>query len=168
MASHVCHIGRDGAIMRPVGKVIAVSMSPASSSPRTARTWYPVLALAGWTGFVWLVRIKNALGDDAMTSGGRAVALLTSLLFLVGAGTVVWSHHTLQTWARRAAAGFAVVSGVYWVIRLLTILGRNHSAGFKVVHAVLALGFVGLAAWVVRAAGGGNPGGPRPLRPGRS
>jgi hypothetical protein len=167
MASHACHIGRDAAIMRTVGRVTGVSTSPGSSSPRTARTWYPVLALAGWTGFVWLVRIKNALGDDALTGGGRAIALLIAVAFLALAGVVVWAHATLQPWARRAAAGFAVASGVYWVIRMLAILGRDHSAGFKVVHAVLAAVFVGLAAWVVRAAGGGTPGRPRALRPRR-
>jgi hypothetical protein len=163
MASHACHIGRDGAFLRAVGKVTGVSASPASSSPRTARTWYPVLALAGWTGFVWLVRVKNALGDDSMTGGGRAVALLTAFVFLAFAGAVVWAHHTVRPWARRAAAGFGVLSVVYWVIRMLTILGRDHSAGFVVVHAVLAAVFIALAAWVVRAAGGA-PGRPRARR----
>jgi hypothetical protein len=155
---HICHIGRDGAIMRVIARVTGVRTSPASSSPRTARTWRPVLALAGWTGFVWLVRIKNALGDDAMSSGGRAAALITSLVFLTLAGAVVWAHHTVQPWARRAASGFAVLSGVYWVVRMLTILGRDHSAGFTVVHGVLAAVSVGLAVVVVRAAGGGGPG----------
>jgi hypothetical protein len=115
-----------------------------------------VLALGAWTAFVWLVRIKNALGDADMTGGGRAVALVTSVAFLAGAGAVVWAHHTVQPWARRAAAGFAVATAVYWAIRMLTIVVRGHSAGFVIVHLALAAVFVGLASWVVRAAGGGG------------
>ncbi len=127
------------------------------SSPRLARLWYPVAALSGWTAFVWLIRIKNALGDDDMSSGGRVIALVTSFAFIAGAGAVVWAQRTGQSWARRAAAGFAVVTSVYWVIRMVTIVARGHSLGFTLVHGVLAAISIGLAALVVRAAGGGIP-----------
>jgi len=133
---------------------VRVASSP-SSSPPTARTWRPVLALGAWSVFVWATRIKNALGDDDMSAGGRAFALVTALVFLAGAVGLVWAHRTARPWARRATAAFGVVTIAYWLIRMSLILLRDHSTGFKVVHAVLAAVFVGLAGWAVRAAGGG-------------
>jgi hypothetical protein len=114
-----------------------------------------VLALGVWTAFVWLTRIRNALGDDGMTSRARTIALLTAVAFLAGAAALVWAHRVGRPWVRRATAAFGVVTILYWLIRMATILVRDHSAGFKVVHAVLAVVFVGLAGWAVRAAGGG-------------
>lgn len=111
----------------------------------------PVAALGVWTAFLWVTRIKNAVGDDTISSGGRAIAIVTSLVFLLAAAVVV-----VRTW--RAAAGwgrlasaFAVVSIGYWVVRAVTIVVRDHPLGFTVVHVALALVTVGLSLLVLRA-----------------
>ena len=115
------------------------------------RTWPAVAALGGWTVFLWVTRVKNALADDAMSNGGKAVALVTSGLFLGGAVGVVVAHARGARHAPRAAAVFAVVSIGYWLVRAATILGRDRSVGFKTVHTVLALVTVGLGGWVLRS-----------------
>lgn len=39
--------------------------------------------------------------------------------------------------------------GLYWAVRATAIALRDHSVGFVVVHTVLAIVSIGLAAWVV-------------------
>ena len=110
-----------------------------------------MVALGAWTAFLWVTRIKNAVGDSEMSTGGQVIAVATSVAFLVAAGVV-----TAQVWRRAPRAGrlavtFAAVSIGYWVIRALTIVVRDHPLGFTVVHVALALVTVGLAALVLRA-----------------
>lgn len=108
--------------------------------------------MCGFAIFVWITRIKNAAGDGAMSSTGKAIAITTSLLFAAAASVLVVAHLRRLPWARSGAIVFGVVSGVYWIVRAITIAARDHSAGFKAVHIVLALISVGLAAWTLRAA----------------
>ena len=48
---------------------------------------------------------------------------------------------------------FCIWTAYVWVTRIVNILGDDHSAGFKVVHSVLALVSIAfaVAAWVVVA-----------------
>jgi hypothetical protein len=119
------------------------------------RTWPAVAALCAWTVFLWITRIKNALGDDDMTASGKAIAIITALAFLGAAAALAYAHHRSRPGARRGAAAFALVSIVYWIIRAITIVARDHPLGFTVVHTVLALITVALGVWVLRRAGGG-------------
>jgi hypothetical protein len=134
-----------------VGKVGAVHTRPPVAPSRSALDRRPVVALGAWTVFLWITRIKNALGDAAMTDGGKAVALLTSALFLLAAAVVTAAVWRRVPGAGRAAAAFAVVSIVYWIVRAVTIVVRDHPLGFTLVHTALALITVGLAVLVLRA-----------------
>lgn len=118
----------------------------------------PVAALGGWTIFLWATRIKNALADDTMSRGGKTVAVVTSVGFVAVAVAVMVVYVRRSRRATSAATAFATASIVYWLVRAATILARDRSVGFKVVHTVLALITVGLAAWVLRAMAGRSSG----------
>lgn len=109
-----------------------------------------MVALGAWTAFLWITRIKNAVGDAEMSTGGQVIAVVTSVVFLAAAVAI-----TARVWRRapdagRFAAVFAVVSIGYWVVRAITIVVRDHPLGFTVVHVALALVTVGLAGLVLR------------------
>ena len=91
--------------------------------------WLPALAL--WTLFVWGGRVR--LADGAPGSTVLALAFVILAAWLLAA----W-------WTRRDAVVPLAVVGVVtigvWVARLVDIaLFSDHSAGFVVVHAVLAI-----------------------------
>ena len=94
------------------------------------RRW-PLIALVAWTVFVWAGRIRN---------GGSA---LLAASFLALAAIAVWRR------GRWITALVVWTIGV-WVVRTPFILVHDHSAGFKVVHTVLAAVSVGLALSVQR------------------
>jgi hypothetical protein len=152
VASHDPVVGTDDRSLSIIGRVAAVNLTTRSRSTRSVRTWPAVAALCGWTAFLWITRIKNALGDADMSTGGKAIALVTSLAFLGAAVALAFVHLRNRPEARRAAAAFALVSIVYWLIRAATIVARDHPVGFTVVHTVLALITVGLGVWVLRSA----------------
>lgn len=108
--------------------------------------------MCGFALFVWITRIKNAAGDGAMSHTGKTIAIITSLLFVATAIALVVASLRRFPGARVGAIVFGGVSGVYWIARAIIIAARDHSAGFKAVHIVLALISVGLAAWTLRAA----------------
>jgi hypothetical protein len=160
MTVHPTLVGADAADLSMLGKVSRVNAVVSSRTSRSVRTWPAVAVLSAWTAFLWITRIKNTLGNDDTTRGGKVIALVTSMLFLAAAVVVVLAHLRGLAVARRAAAAFAAVSIVYWLIRVATILGRDHPVGFKVVHAVLGLITVGLGLLVLRAATGRSARGP--------
>lgn len=126
-------------------------------------------ALGAWTVFLWVTRIKNAVGDDDISRGGRAVAIVTSVVFLLAAVGVVAAAWRRAPGAVRLALGFAAVSVVYWIVRAVTIVARDHPLGFTVVHVALALVTIGLSALVWRAgraAGSARSGSSRPATAG--
>jgi hypothetical protein len=98
------------------------------------------LALAAWTVFIWGTRIRNITRD-----GGSALALVLAVGMVVLAGVVVVSvwRSGRPTWAVPALALATIAT---WVVRLPLILLADHAAGFKVVHAVLGVASIALAA----------------------
>jgi len=116
----------------------------------------PLIALVVWSAYVWSTRIRNAAGDATLSSGGKAFSIGLSATFLafavVGLVIVVraWSRALTrpEVLALRAFAGWTVA---VWVVRIPMILADDHVVGFKVVHAVLGLISIGLAAWVWRS-----------------
>ena|SRR5688500_16133548 len=90
------------------------------------RRW-PIIALAGWTVFVWAGRIRN----------GGSILLAASFLVLVA--VALWRRGRWIT----VLAGWTIA---VWAVRTPMILVRDHSAGFKVVHSVLAVVSIALAA----------------------
>jgi len=95
------------------------------------------LALAGWTAFVWLTRIRNAAAD-----GDSLWPYLLSVSFLVLAVGVLATLGRDRRWILGLAAWTVVV----WAVRLVDIvILSDHGAGFIVVHAAIGLVSVGLA-----------------------
>ena len=89
------------------------------------RRW-PLIAFVGWTVFVWAGRIRN---------GGST---LLAVSFLALAALAVWR-------SGRWITALVVWTVGVWVVRTPLILVHDHSAGFKVVHTVLAAVSIGLA-----------------------
>jgi hypothetical protein len=107
----------------------------------------PTLVLAGWTLFVWVTRIRNAMADDSMSGGGKAIAVLTAVAFsALGLATLVTTLRRHPS-APLVVAGLVLLSVVYWPIRVVQIMIHGHSAGFVLVHTALAVLTVALSAW---------------------
>ena len=106
----------------------------------------PVFALAGWTLFVWATRIRNALGDDELSGGSKALAVTVATLFTLGGLAVLVTaiRRRHMTTAVRALAAFTIV---YWPVRVVQIIAADHDAAFTLVHTVLGVVSVTLAAW---------------------
>ena len=103
--------------------------------------------LTSWTVFLWLSRLRNVLGDEDLTSGGRAwriaVVVVFVLLAVVAAAGLI----------RRTMVPLLVLivwTVCYWLVRGTGILLGDWSVSFKVVHTVLMVVSLGLAigAWI--------------------
>jgi hypothetical protein len=121
------------------------------------RLRWAVVAFVVVTAFIWVQRLVNlAAGDESDV----AVSVVLSVVFLVmavasaAALVAAWRHQ----WAvGRLVAGIwraaALVSVAVWVVRALQITLDWRSPAFVVVHVVLAVVSVALAAGMWRAAG---------------
>lgn len=111
------------------------------------------LALVAWTLFVWTTRIANIWRDEALEVGEKVGRTGLALSFTLLALAVV-----VTLWRRRPRAALAAVGGlagwsvVVWVVRDARILVADHEVGFKVVHTVLAVVSIALAALAWREA----------------
>jgi len=116
-----------------------------------------LLALVVWTVLVWGARIDNIVGDDGLSTGGKAarLALAGSLLALAAlAATEWWAARPRPTTPRRfraRIAPLAVWTVLVWAVRATGIALGDHEAAFIVVHLVLAVVSIGLAAAVLAA-----------------
>jgi hypothetical protein len=123
------------------------------------RTRIAAFALCGWTLFVWTTRIGNIWRDDAASTasklGSTALALSFTVL-AVAVGIAAWRR--VASALRPAVLALAGWTTGVWVVRSLTILAGDRSAGFKVVHGLLAVVSIGLAAWAVRTVHPGTAG----------
>lgn len=95
------------------------------------RPGWPLIAFLTWTVFVWAGRIGN----------GGSVLLAAS--FLVLAAVALWQR---GRWVTALVAWTVAV----WAIRTPQILLDDRSAGFKVVHTLLAVVSIALAALAQR------------------
>ena len=97
----------------------------------------------GWTGFVWVTRVKNVFGDEDLGLAEQAERLVVPAVMLVLAGYVAWSlvrRRNLAPLRWLAAATIAV-----WLWRGSDILFGDHSGPFKVVHTMLGVISIALA-----------------------
>jgi hypothetical protein len=112
-----------------------------------------VLALVGWTGFVWTTRIGNIWGDDGLTSGEKWGRTGLALSFTVLALATAWALWQRVAWVRTAVLALAAWTVGVWVVRSIGIATGDHEAGFIVVHLVLAAVSFALSALAIRAVG---------------
>jgi hypothetical protein len=109
------------------------------------RPW--AVALVAWTFFVWTTRIANIWGDNALDTGEKWGRTLLALSFTVlaiavvvalvrgAAGPLRWTVGALAAW-----------SVTVWAVRDVRIVAADHEIGFKVVHVVLGVISIVLAA----------------------
>ena len=129
------------------------------------RTVLLVAVLLLWSLFTWGGRIRNTLGDDALSDAERNGALLLSASFVVPAlllAVLWWLHSGRTPWTGRpvppvggalriGTLAFAAWTVAVWTVRGIDIaLFSGYEIGFVLVHSVLALVAIGLAAAVVR------------------
>jgi hypothetical protein len=105
------------------------------------------VALVAWTFLVWTTRIANLWRDSDLDTGERWGRTLLALSFTILAIAVV------AALARRLGQATAVAVGALaawtvavWVVRGIGILAAGHDVGFKVVHTLLAVVSIVLAA----------------------
>lgn len=114
--------------------------------------------LAGWTLLVWVGRVRNVVADDALAGWALTWRVAVSVAFttaaIVLAVSLVRTPRLIappQSLSDRLGVGLAVIGIAWWLVRGTGILLADHSAGFKLVHTVLALVTVALSAAVLRA-----------------
>lgn len=105
-----------------------------------------------WTGFVWGTRISNTLRSEESTASKTFSTVLSVLLLALAIAVVVTM---VRSWTATIGAGGAKVlmsaaalTGVVWLVRVPQILLADHTVAFKVVHTVLGVVSVVLAALV--------------------
>jgi len=119
----------------------------------------PVVLLLAWTLFVWVGRIRNALGDAELTSSERLGPLLLAASFVVPAlvlAVVLFasarSSRGVGPVLRYGVLALAAWTCAVWAVRILDIaFGGDRAVGFIVVHAVLAVVSAVLAVGAARA-----------------
>ena len=111
------------------------------------------VALVAWTFFVWTTRIANIWRDGSLSAGeqvGRTALALSFTLLAVAVLATLWrGSATLSRLALGALAGWSVA---VWVVRDIRIALGEHDAGFVIVHVVLGVVSVILAALAWREA----------------
>jgi hypothetical protein len=125
-----------------------------------------IAAFGAWSAAVWGARLVN-IWRDVLLSTDEKVALSVIALIFVGLGLVVLVIGIgLRRWAvtRPDVVAIGVLGGWtvgVWVLRTIDIVrsselagGDEHGAAFVVVHGVLALGSIALAALAWRAVSG--------------
>lgn len=111
------------------------------------------LALVAWTFFVWTTRIANIWRDEALDTGeklGRTGLALSFTILAVAVVATLWRR--AEGAARVAVGALAAWSVAVWLVRDVRIVLADHEVGFKVVHTVLAVVSIVLAALAWREA----------------
>ena len=109
---------------------------------------------AGSTLLVWIIRVYNLFEDNEISNGERVWSLLVSTVFLLAAIAVIkilvgsWGDRNIKK--SRLITAFCIWTVTFWIVRSVGILIADHGAGFKIVHACLAIVFILLALIVNR------------------
>ena len=109
---------------------------------------------AGSTLLVWIIRVYNLFEDNEISNGERVWSLLVSTVFLLAAIAVIkilvgsWRDRNIKK--SRLITAFCIWPVTFWIVRSVGILIADHGAGFKIVHACLAIVFILLALIVNR------------------
>ncbi len=106
------------------------------------------------TLLVWIIRVYNLFEDNEISNGERVWSLLVSTVFLLAAIAVIkilvgsWRDRNIKK--SRLITAFCIWTVTFWIVRSVGILIADHGAGFKIVHACLAIVFILLALIVNR------------------
>ena len=109
---------------------------------------------AGSILLVWIIRVYNLFEDNEISNGERVWSLLVSTVFLLAAIAVIkilvgsWRDRNIKK--SRLITAFCIWTVTFWIVRSVGILIADHGAGFKIVHACLAIVFILLALIVNR------------------
>ena len=95
-------------------------------------------ALPIWTLLVWTTRIRNIVADDWTA---------TDLILPIGLTVLAVAALVRR---RPGLLVLAAATTAVWVVRLPLVLVHDHPAGFKVVHAVLAIASIALSITTAR------------------
>lgn len=109
---------------------------------------------AGVTLLIWTTRIRNLYGPDNDVVGAAKAATLAMSIVMLALGVAVAMlavRPTSNAVQQRVVGAAAGVTTVVWVVRGTSIALGDRSAAFIVVHLVLALGSIAVAAWAWRA-----------------
>ncbi len=116
----------------------------------TSRTRTLAFVNAAWMTFVWVTRIRNAAGDDTISSTTRTLAFLLSGACLTAAAALVVT--AVRRRPVKLLIAIAYAHCAVWVLRGTQIALGDRGAAFKIVHVVLALVSIGLGALLIRSA----------------
>ena len=122
------------------------------------RRWISLLPIgfALWTLFVWGGRLRNLWQEPGPLADVSRWSLAGAIAFSAGGLLVLLTSLVRRPGiVRQAAVGaLAGLTAVVWAIRAVDIAVGDHSIGFIVVHLVLAVVSVALAALAVWAVTG--------------
>ncbi len=96
---------------------------------------------------MWVTRTRLIFTEDDLSAGDIVVRILPVFVFVALAGLLVVSLGTGRPDLTRSIAAIAGWTTVYWLIRVTLISFHDHSIGFKIVHAVLAVISIGTVTW---------------------
>ncbi len=106
------------------------------------------------TLLAWTTRIYNLFEDNEVSNGERIWSLLVAAIFLSAAMAVIkilvgsWRDRNIKN--SRLIPAFCIWTVTFWIVRSVGILIADHEAGFKIVHVLLATGFILLSLIVNR------------------
>ena len=118
------------------------------------------MAFLAWTGFVWVGRVRNALGDETLSGSDRVGPLLLACSFLLPAA--VLAVLTAAEWRSGGVAdrrsvpsrlllALVVWTTVVWVVRAADIaFAGDREPAFVAVHVALAVVSIGLGLLALR------------------
>ena len=114
-----------------------------------------LVAFGTWTLVVWATRIDNVIGQDDLTTVGRAGRLALALSFtMLGLALLIIVRRARGRELSRVERSVIVSGAVWtlgvWVVRGVGIALGDHAAAFIAVHTVLAVVSIALAALTLR------------------
>lgn len=111
----------------------------------------PLTVLVGWTILLWVSRLRNVLRDDDLSGAGVAWRVAVVVVFVGLAGAVIVAMRTGRPPLRETVSALVGWTVAFWLVRGTGILLDDHDTSFKVVHTVLMVVSIGVAAWAARA-----------------